>query len=388
MFRTLLTNARRLCEASFAGVFRYDGEHLTNVAYENASPSFAEYLRSMRARPSPDTPTRRAALERRVIQVADLLADPAFAPTAAHVDEQTRSVLSVPLLRENDLVGVITVWRSEVRPFSDKQVALLSTFADQAAIAIENVRLFAELKRSNAQLEQATEAKSRFLANMSHELRTPLNAIIGFTDVLLAQMAGPVNERQRDYLNDVASSGHHLLSLINDILDLSKVEAGRVEMDFVDLDIAATVDSALTVVRDRAERHAIAFSVHLDEGLPDVRADERRLKQILLNLLSNAVKFTPDGGHVHVSCARRDAEVEIAVHDSGIGIAPEDQPKVFEEFRQVGKDTARASEGTGLGLTLTKRLVELHGGRIRLDSELGKGTTFTFTLPVGGGVRD
>ena len=223
---------------------------------------------------------------------------------------------------------------------------------------------------------------------MSHELRTPLNAIIGFSEVLLERMFGEMNEKQEDYLKDIHSSGQHLLSLINDILDLAKVEAGRMELNLATFDLPAAIDNALTLVRERAMRHGIALSVEVDSQLGELNADERKLKQILLNLLSNAVKFTPEGGRITVGARLLGEMVEIAVNDTGIGIAPEDQAAVFEQFKQVGTDYTRKAEGTGLGLALTRKLVELHGGAMRLESEPGKGSTFAFTLPLNAAAQN
>ncbi len=249
-------------------------------------------------------------------------------------------------------------------------------------IAIQNARLFREIQDKSRQLEVANQHKSEFLANMSHELRTPLNAIIGFSEVLLERLFGDINEKQDDYLKDIHSSGRHLLNLINDILDLSKVEAGRMELDLSTFDLPSAIANALTLIRERAQKHGIAMAQNVEPELGDVVADERKFKQILLNLLSNAVKFTPDGGRIDVSARRQGDNIMIAVHDTGIGIAPEDQEAVFEEFRQVGRNYTSKQEGTGLGLALTRRFVELHGGRISVDSKPGQGSTFTFTLPI------
>ena len=294
----------------------------------------------------------------------------------------SRAVISVPMLRDGLPIGTITIGRQEARPFSDKQIDLLRTFADQAVIAIENVRLFNETQEKTRQLEIANEHKSQFLANMSHELRTPLNAVIGFSEVLLERMFGEVNAKQEEYLNDILSSGRHLLSLINDILDLSKIEAGRMELDTVDFDLPQAIDNALVLVRERAARHGLALDTAVDARLGTVRGDERKIKQVLLNLLSNAVKFTPEGGRIEVRAARVDGAAEISVSDTGVGIAVDDQEAVFEEFRQVGTDYAKKREGTGLGLALARRFVELHGGRIWVKSQPGSGSTFTFTIPV------
>jgi signal transduction histidine kinase len=260
-------------------------------------------------------------------------------------------------------------------------VELLKTFADQAIIAIENVRLFKELEAANRELAASSQHKSEFLANMSHELRTPLNAVIGFSEVLSEKMFGELNEKQEEYLKDIHASGTHLLSLINDILDLSKIEAGRMELELTDFDLPQAIDNALTLVRERAGRRGIALEHSVDERLGEIRGDERKVKQVLLNLLSNALKFTPAGGRVEVRAGLVDGMAQISVTDTGVGIAPEDQEAVFEEFRQVGTAEKKA-EGTGLGLALCRKFVELHGGRIWVKSHVGVGSTFTFTIPA------
>jgi signal transduction histidine kinase len=240
----------------------------------------------------------------------------------------------------------------------------------------------AQLVATQQQLEAANRHKSEFLAHMSHELRTPLNAIIGFSEVLLERMFGELNEKQADYLKDIHESGRHLLSLINDILDLSKIEAGRMDLELASFHLPSTIANAVTLVRERAERQGVTLGLDLDPRLDIFQADERKVKQVLLNLLSNAIKFTPQGGRVDVSAKLDTDKVEIAVRDSGAGISPEDQASLFEQFMQVGKDAARKAEGTGLGLALSRRFVELHGGRIRVESAPGKGSTFSFTLPL------
>ena len=242
-------------------------------------------------------------------------------------------------------------------------------------------RLFLEIEDKSRQLEAASQHKSEFLANMSHELRTPLNAIIGFSEVLGERMFGELNEKQEEYLKDIHASGQHLLSLINDILDLSKIEAGRMELELTDFDLSTAIDNALTLVRERTGRRGIALHQAAHEGLDQIRADERKIRQVLLNLLSNAIKFTPDGGRIDVRAKNVDGSAEVSVSDTGVGIAPEDQEAIFEEFRQVGT-AAKKVEGTGLGLALSRKFIELHGGRIWVTSQLGAGSTFTFTIPV------
>ncbi len=248
-------------------------------------------------------------------------------------------------------------------------------------MAIQNAHLFLEIAEKSRQLEAANRHKSEFLANMSHELRTPLNAIIGFSEVLGERYFGELTDKQDEYVKDIHGSGRHLLSLINDILDLSKIEAGKMVLEPSQFDLPAALENALTLVKERAQRHGVRLALEIDPSLSQISADERKFKQILLNLLSNAVKFTPEGGSVRVCAKTNHAWVEIDVCDTGCGIAPEDHSAVFEEFRQVGTDRGRKAEGTGLGLALVKRLVELHGGVIQLESALGRGSTFSFTLP-------
>ncbi len=291
-----------------------------------------------------------------------------------------RSLLAVPLVRDDQILGGIAVNRKAPGGFAPEVVALLQTFAAQSALAIQNARLFRELEHKSRELETASRHKSEFLANMSHELRTPLNAIIGFSEVLHERLFGDVNDKQAEYLADILASGRHLLALINDILDLSKVEAGRMELDRADFDLPAAIGNALSLVRERAQRRGIALASTLDPAIGTIHADERKVKQVLLNLLSNALKFTPEGGAIGVRAGVEGAFVEVAVSDTGVGISPEDQAAVFEEFRQVGAASKKV-EGTGLGLAISRKFVELHGGTIRVESELGRGATFAFTLP-------
>jgi signal transduction histidine kinase len=293
-----------------------------------------------------------------------------------------RSVLAVPLLVEERILGALVVFRRGAGGFAPATVDLLRTFGTQSALAIQNARLFREIETKSRELEIANQHKDEFLASMSHELRTPLNAIIGFSEVMLERMFGDVNAKQEEYLNDILSSGRHLLSLINDILDLAKIEAGRMELEPADFNLPQAVDNALILVRERAMRRGIALERWIDPRLGEIKGDERKIKQVLLNLLSNAVKFTPEGGHIDVRAGLANGSAEISVTDTGVGIAPEDHEAVFEEFRQVGTDYARKHEGTGLGLALARKFVELHGGKIWVKSQVGQGSTFTFTIPV------
>lgn len=270
----------------------------------------------------------------------------------------------------------------------DELEALAETFNQMAARLRESYNNLEqqveertrELGEAITQLESASRHKSDFLANMSHELRTPLNAIIGFSEVLLERMFGEINAKQKEYLQDILSSGRHLLSLINDILDISKVEAGRMELQPGPVDLRFVLHNALSLIRERATRQGISVALDVDAAVGTIEADERRVKQILFNLLSNALKFTPAGGRVTLAAAPIDDVVQISVRDTGIGIRDEDQSRIFEEFQQAGP--GKAVEGTGLGLALAKRFVEMHAGRIWVDSEVGRGSSFTFTLPL------
>ena len=252
-------------------------------------------------------------------------------------------------------------------------------------LAIQNARLFREIQDKSRELEITSQHKSQFLANMSHELRTPLNAIIGFSEVLLEKMFGDLNDKQEEYLNDIFTSGEHLLDLINDVLDLSKIEAGMLGIELEPVDIRKLLQGSLVVVRERALAHGIELKLAVTDDIGTITADERKVKQVIFNLLSNAMKFTPDKGEVGIRARMTDGVVEIAVWDTGVGIAEEDQQRIFEEFQQAEQGLTDKTEGTGLGLALTKKLVILHGGRIWVESDQGDGSTFIFTLPVESG---
>jgi signal transduction histidine kinase/HAMP domain-containing protein/putative methionine-R-sulfoxide reductase with GAF domain len=314
------------------------------------------------------------------VQVADVQAVPDYPFRDRLVAEGLRAVLTVPMMG-GDVARGMVLFRRTPGEFGERVVTLMRTLADQSKVAIANAHLFREIEEKGRLLEVANQHKSEFLANMSHELRTPLNAIIGFSEVLLQRMFGELNPKQDEYLQDVLSSGRHLLSLINDILDLSKVEAGRMELELERFDLPQALQDTLVLVRERAVRHGIDLHLDADARLGILVADERKIKQVMLNLLSNAVKFTPEGGRVEVRAVPTDGAVEISVADTGIGIAPENQELIFEEFRQVGGDYAHKREGTGLGLTLARKLVELHGGRLWVKSQIGQGSTFTFSVP-------
>jgi signal transduction histidine kinase len=381
---TIVSRAIQLSGTDGGSVYEYDEatEEFTLRASRDLPEAYVEQVRDTRPRKG-EGAVGRVAQTREPVQIADISDPAAYESRVRNTLLQIglRALLAVPLIAEDQLVGALIVMRKRIGTFAAEEVALLQTFATQSALAIQNARLFREIADKSRQLEVASQHKSEFLANMSHELRTPLNAIIGFSEVLAEKMFGELNEKQEEYLKDIYASGNHLLSLINDILDLSKIEAGRMELELSDFHLPTALDSALTLVRERAGRRGIALQMKADERLGQILADERKVRQVVLNLLSNAIKFTPEGGRIDVAGVPKDGSVEVSVSDTGVGIAPEDQEAVFEEFRQVGTADKKV-EGTGLGLTLCRKFVELHGGKIWVKSELGKGSTFTFTIPV------
>ena len=385
VFDAILRRAVDLCQARLATVFHYDGT-LVHLAASHGLPAESQALKDRFPMPPHEgMASGRVILSKSIVRVDDALADMNYDRSFAEAG-RWRRLLGVPMLREGRVLGAIVVAWPDPGATPDHQVGLLKTFADQAAIGIEKVGLFNEIQDKSRELENANRHKSEFLANMSHELRTPLNAIIGFSEVLSEQMFGEVNEKQLEYLKDIHSSGHHLLTLINDILDLSKIEAGRMELELSCFDLGLLLENTLTLVRERATRHGLTLNLDVGDGVDEWVADQRKVKQVVINLLSNAVKFTPPGGSVtlrarHVGEGDGAEAVEVAVIDTGVGIAPEEQGLVFEEFRQASGDYLRKSEGTGLGLSLAKRFVELHGGAMHVDSEVGKGSTFAFILP-------
>jgi signal transduction histidine kinase len=385
VLQTLVESAGRLCDADFATITRQkDGVLFFAEAY-GYSPDFIEYLRALPVERGRGTATGRALLEGRVIHIADVLADPDYTWAEAQRLGGYRTVLGVPMLREGAPMGVLTLTRSEIRPFTEKQIELVSTFADQAAIAIENVRLFDETQEKNRQLQQASEYKSQFVSSVSHELRTPLNAIIGLTEMLVAHAARFGTEKAQEPLRRVNAAGTHLLGLINQVLDLSKIEAGKLELNPQTVELAPLIDEVIGTARQLAQQNNNRLVVEAQENLGTITVDPTRLRQILLNLLSNACKFTKQG---EVELLAREVTngrqwVELSVRDTGIGMTPEQQAKLFEEFSQADATTAQRFGGTGLGLAITRKLARMMGGDVTVASEPGKGSVFTVRLPGG-----
>ncbi len=385
VLNTIVARAVELAGASSGTIWEYDAtaeEFVLRITQNVEDPELLQ-RRTARVRRG-EGAVGRLALTGTPVQIPDITTSGAYQGRLreALLAAGTRALLAIPLLHEDRLLGGLVMSRRTPGEFPREVVDVLIAFATQSALAIQNARLFREIEVKSSQLEEASQHKSEFLANMSHELRTPLNAIIGFSEVLLQRMFGDLNPKQDEYLKDIYASGQHLLSLINDILDLSKIEAGRMEVAPAPFHLPTALENAVTLVKERAGRHGIALQLDIDPRLGEVVGDERKVKQVLLNLLSNAVKFTPEGGRISLKAGLTDGAVRIAVTDTGIGIASEDQAAIFEEFRQVGSDETRKQEGTGLGLTLAKKFVELHGGKIWVESDVGRGSTFTFTLPV------
>jgi signal transduction histidine kinase len=385
VLNTLVESAARLCEADMAAIPRLIGSDLRQFASYGYTPDFQEFLEQHPIVPGRGTATGRAALEGRTIHIPDVLADSEYTLVEGQKIAGYRTLLAVPLMREGAPIGVLVMARAEPRPFMAKQIELANTFADQAVIAIENVRLFDEIQDKNRQLAEASEHKSQFLASMSHELRTPLNAIIGLTEMMATNAARFGTEKALEPLRRVNAAGTHLLSLINEILDLSKIEAGKLELNPERVDLARLIDEVIGTAGQLAEKNKNHLIVEAQENVGALKTDPMRLKQILLNLLSNACKFTKEGEvslRVHKVAGGRDW-VELAVADTGIGMTAEQQAKLFQDFTQADSLTARRYGGTGLGLALSRKLARMMGGEVTVTSEPGKGSVFTVRLPGG-----
>ncbi len=385
VLQTLVESAARLCEADQATITRQIGGKFFRAEAYGFSTEFMDYVRDVPVEPERGTVHGRALLEGKIIHIPDVLADPDYTWAEAQKLGGFRTILGVPMLREGVPIGVLALTRTEVRPFTDKQIELVSTFADQAAIAIENVRLFDEIQDKSMQLAEASERKSQFLASMSHELRTPLNAIIGLTEMMVTNAARFGTEKALEPLRRVNAAGTHLLSLINEILDLSKIEAGKLDLNLEPVNLTRLIDDVIGTAGQLAEKNKNRLIVETQEKLGALNADSMRLKQILLNLLSNACKFTKEGEvalRVRKVADGRDS-VELAVADSGIGMTAEQLAKMFQDFTQADSLTARRYGGTGLGLAISRKLARMMGGDVTVQSEPGKGSVFTLCLPGG-----
>jgi len=385
VFEAVLANAMRICEAKFGHLLLYEGDKFRAAALHNVPQAYRDMWQQP-MRPGPQTGLARMARSKKEFHIPDVTAEQAYLdrdPLRVATVELlgARSFVAVPLLKDNELVGAIAIYRQELRPFTDKQIKLLTGFADQAVIAIENVRLFDEIQEKSRQLAEASQHKSQFVANMSHELRTPLNAILGYTELIIDNIYGETPSKMREVLRRIESNGKHLLGLINDVLDLSKIEAGQLVLTLADYSLTDVVRTAFSAVEPLAAEKKLAFNVELPPDLPRGRGDERRLTQVLLNLVGNALKFT-DAGEVAITASSGNGCFNVAVRDTGPGISAADQEKLFREFQQADNSITKKKGGTGLGLAISKHIIEMHGGRIGVVSAVGQGSTFSFTLPI------
>ena len=378
---TLVESAERLCEANYAMIFRRDGDVYRLWASHGFAPEYKAWIMTQPIAAGSRTLVGRTSVAKRAVHIPDATIDPEYGWAELIRRGNFRTMLGIPLLREGTPIGVIAVCRTYVQPFTEKQIELVTTFADQAVIAIENVRLFDEIQDKSRQLAEASQHKSQFLASMSHELRTPLNAILGYTELIADGIYGDPPEKMQTVLKRVESNGRHLLGLINAVLDLSKIEAGQLTLDLADYSLQNVTQTVYNAVDPLAADKKLAFKADVQPDLPSGRGDERRLTQVLLNLVGNAIKFT-DAGEVVIKAGASNGDFHLSVRDTGPGISAADQAKLFQEFQQAENPKTRKKEGTGLGLAISKRIVEMHGGRIWMESQLGKGSTFFVTLPV------
>jgi signal transduction histidine kinase len=385
VFEALLRNATRLCEGKFGDIFRFDGKLFYFAARVDTPLELAEFQKKR----GPFLPVEGGGLDRmmrtkQVIRAGDSAAE--AVPTPAAKLGGARSIIWVPMLKDDSLVGAISIYRQEMRPFTDKQIELVQNFAAQAVIAIENARLLNEIQEKNRQLAEASQNKSQFLSSMSHELRTPLNAIIGLTDMMATNAARFGTEKAQEPLKRVKAAGTHLLGLINQVLDLSKIEAGKLELSPEKVNVGPLIDEVIGTAGQLAEQNQNKLVVEAQENLGTITVDPMRLRQILLNLLSNACKFTKQGQVTLRACKVAEGRnwIEFAVADSGIGMTPDQLGRLFQEFSQAESSTAKKYGGTGLGLAITRKLAHLMGGEVIVTSERGKGSVFTVRLPGSG----
>jgi len=381
VLNALVESAARLCDAEMAAIMRPRGSTFDCAANYGFSQDMIGLFTAKPVSSGRGTLAGRTTSEGRTIHIPDVLADPNYTYVEGQKVAGYRTMLGVPLLREGMPIGVVVLVRKLARPFTQRQIELVTTFADQAVIAIESVRLFEGIQEKSHQLAEASQHKSQFLANMSHELRTPLNAILGYTELILDNAYGEPPEKVCAVLARVQSNAKHLLGLINDVLDLSKIEAGQLVLTLSDYSFKNVVHTVFSAVEPLAKEKKLAFKVELRPDLPPGHGDERRLTQVLLNLVGNAIKFT-DAGEVAIKAFSGDGSFNVTVRDTGPGISATDQAKLFQEFQQADNSITKKKGGTGLGLTISKRIIEMHGGRIWVDSSPGNGSTFSFTIPT------
>ena len=382
VLNTIVTKAVQLSDTDAGAIYEYDetkGEFGLRSTYGMDDDLIAAIKE--RHVHIGDAGIGHAAAQRAPLQIADVQKEPASEVLDVVVRAGFRALLFVPLLGAERIVGALVVRRRRPGEFSKQTIDLVQTFAAQSVLAIQNARLFQEIGDKSRQLEVASQHKSQFLANMSHELRTPLNAILGYTELILDDIYGETPAKMRGVLERVQRNGKHLLGLINDVLDLSKIEAGQLTLALADYSLKDVVHSVFVAVESLADEKKLALRIEVPNNLPTGRGDERRLTQVLLNLVGNAIKFT-DQGEVAIKASATNGAYTLSVCDTGPGIAPGDQAKIFEEFQQADSSATKKKGGTGLGLSIARRIIELHGGKIWVESEIGKGATFSINLPV------
>jgi signal transduction histidine kinase len=388
VLRSIAAHAVKLAEADAGAFCAYDED--AGVLRLQATHELDEAIvQALTRRPVRlgEGAVGRAGLERRAVQIPDIDDAPDYEFHDIIRKPGYRALLAVPLLREDSLVGGLVLCRKNPGSFAAETVDLVQTLANQSVLAIENAELFEQIEEKSRQLEAASRHKSEFLANMSHELRTPLNAVLGYAELIQDGIYGELPGKIHDVLERIQQNGRHLLGLINDVLDLSKIEAGQLTLSPVDYSLRELVLDVVSATEALAAEKKLALEVDVPADLPHGQGDERRLTQVLMNLVSNAIKFT-EVGSVSIEAHVEDSSFLVTVTDTGVGIAAEDQQRVFEEFQQVDSSSTRKKGGTGLGLAIARRIVELHGGRIWVESTLGRGTTFYFTLPLRADERE
>jgi signal transduction histidine kinase len=379
------SRAMVLGQADACGLFRYDRTNRAFVLWRASGldEAFSERIRHIRIL-EVETVMGSAIRQHGPVAVSDITELPNWPLRDAAVGAGIRSVLVVPLVRAERVFGTLVLMRREQAEFPRRTVDLMQTFANQSVLAIQNARLFREIEDKSHQLEIASQHKSQFLANMSHELRTPLNAVLGYAEMLLDGVYGEVAGEAHEILAYIQANGHHLLALINDVLDLSKIEAGQLTLALDDYAIQSVVEAVVSAAQPLARAKGLELQVSVVEDLPLGRGDERRLTQVLLNLVGNAIKFT-DAGSVTITATAVGDLLELAVADTGPGIAPADQERIFDPFQQVDNSSTREKGGTGLGLTISRRIVQMHGGTISVESAPGQGSTFRIRIPLRAG---
>jgi signal transduction histidine kinase len=378
----IVQHAVQLSGADTGTIYEIDEETQTFMPSINfgMSDEMIRVLSESKLRVGDDTVIGQAALRKSPKQIPDLKNISNY-PLSSIIEDGFRALLALPLLRKDRLIGGLIVRRKAPGEFPASVVEMLQTFAAQSVVAIHNAQLFSEIEEKGKELEIANRHKSEFLANMSHELRTPLNAILGFTELIIDNIYGDVPDKILEVLERVEKNGLHLLNLINDVLDLSKIEAGRLKLSLNDYSMRGIIETAVISIEALALEKQLKLSVNIQEDIGQGHGDEQRISQVILNLVGNAIKFT-DQGNVSIEAKRQNQDFIVSISDTGPGLSEEDQKKIFEEFRQADGSSTRKKGGTGLGLSISKKIIEMHKGNIGVESTLGKGSTFWFSLPI------